>query len=134
MNLFNSLMNFVFLVAICVGGYFFLTMPKDYGTPPDDGWFQSAVIQQSQPVLVKFGAEWCGPCRAMEPVLDQFEARMGGQVGVVRVNVDQHPNLAQHYGVSSIPRLMLFRSGKVVADRVGYADEQQLQSWVASYE
>lgn len=133
MNFWNSLLNAVFLVGLCVGAYFYFTLPKDYGPPPNDAWFQSAVVSQSEPVLVKFGADWCGPCRMMEPVLDQFAAHIDGRVGVVRVDVDQHSNLAQHYGVSAIPHLFLFRHGRVVADRVGSADEEQLRTWVAAH-
>jgi thioredoxin 1 len=131
MSTFNSILNALVLTLLCVGVYFFLTSPHDYGPPPTDAWFQSTVISRSEPVLVKFGADWCGPCRMLEPELDQLASR--GHVAVVRVDVDQHPNLAQHYGVSAIPRLLLFNHGKVVADRVGFADQQQLQNWVASY-
>ena len=133
MNFLNSLINVVLLMGLCIGGYFYFTSPKDYGPPPNDAWFQSAVIGQSEPVLVKFGADWCGPCRMMEPVLDQFAARVGGRVGVVRVDVDQHPTLAAHYGVSAIPHLLLFHHGKVVADRVGSADMEQLRAWIAAH-
>jgi len=68
----------------------------------------------------------------MEGELDQLSSNLRGEVAVVRVNVDRHHDLARHYGISSIPRLMLFRHGQVVADRVGYVDRQQLQQWIAS--
>jgi thioredoxin 1 len=68
----------------------------------------------------------------MEGELDKLSAQMGGRVSVVRVDVDQHPNLAQHYGVSSIPRLMLFKHGQVVDDRVGYMDSENLAQWVTA--
>lgn len=129
MNSINSLLNAIFLVGLCVLAYCFFTSPKDFGPPPDNAWFQSVVINQPGPVVVKFGADWCGPCRMMEPVLDQFSMSEPG-VSVVRINVDQHGDLAQHYGVSSIPRLFLFEQGKVIGDRVGYLDEQQLRDWV----
>jgi thioredoxin len=133
MNTLNSILNAIVLVVLCVAAYFFLMSPKDYGPPPSDNWFRSAVTSRSEPVLVKFGADWCGPCRMMDPELDRLEGDLRGHVSVVRVNVDQHPDLAQHYGISSIPRLMLFRRGQVVADRVGYADRSQLQEWIAGY-
>lgn len=133
MSTLNSFLNALVLVGLCIAGYFFLVTPKDYGSPPDDPWFRSTVTSRPEPVLVKFGAEWCGPCRMLDPELDQLASNLRGRVEVVRVNVDQRPDLAQHYGVSSIPRLFLFRHGKVVADRVGYADNQQLREWVASH-
>jgi len=128
----ESKLNVIVLLAICFAGYYILTTPKTPIAPPDDAWFQAAVVNQPEPVLVKFGADWCGPCRAMEPELDQLAENRRGQLGVVRVNVDQRSSLAQHYGVSSIPRLLLFRHGQVIADRVGYADQKQLQQWVDS--
>lgn len=131
MNTLNSLFNVLFLVGLCILGYFMFNAPKDFGPPPDNAWFQSAVTNQPGPVVVKFGADWCGPCQMMESVLDQFSASEPG-VPVVRINVDQHQDLAQHYGVSSIPRLFIFEHGKVVGDRVGYMDEQQLKDWVRS--
>ena len=95
--------------------------------PPDDPWFRAAVVDCPEPVLVKFGAEWCGPCRRLEPELDRLAGSMRGQVEVVRVDVGRYPQLAQHYRVSSIPRLLLFRQGQIVADRVGFADSHQLE-------
>jgi thioredoxin 1 len=131
MSTIYSALNGLVFAAICVAGIFYFSQAHDYGRP-NDAWFESAVIDQPEPVLVKFGAEWCPPCKAMEPELDQLQAKLQGRAGVVRINVDQHPNLAQHYGVSSIPRLLLFNHGKVVGDRVGFLDQKQLQSWIAS--
>jgi thioredoxin 1 len=99
--------------------------------PPNDPWFQSVVVKSSRPVLVKFGAEWCPPCREMEPVLDDLSSQMSSQVKVIRVDVDEMPELASHYGVSSIPRLILFKNGKVVADRKGYSDSKTMKQWLS---
>jgi thioredoxin len=134
MSTLNSLLNALVLAGLCVGVYFVLTTPHDFGPPPTDPWFQQVVVAEQRPVLVKFGATWCGPCQAMEGQLDQFQASNGGAVAVVRVDVDQHPGLARHYGISGIPHAFLFEQGKVVADRVGYLDSQQLREWVARYE
>jgi len=98
--------------------------------PPDDPWFDAVVVKSSRPVLVKFGAEWCPPCQAMEPVLDDLASQMSSDVKVIRVDVDQMPALASHYGVSSIPRLILFRKGKVIADRKGYHDTTDMKQWI----
>jgi thioredoxin 1 len=130
MSTLNSVLNAVVITILCVAAYFFITQAREPIEPPNDAWFQTAVIDRHEPVLVKFGANWCGPCRAMEPELSRFSASHGGSVGVVQVDVDQHRNLAQHYHVSSIPRLFLFQSGKVIADRVGFMDAKQLDAWV----
>ncbi len=122
--------NFLVLVGVGAAAYFFFSAPKDYGPPPNDAWFRSAVLQQSQPVLVKFGAPWCGPCRMLDGELSQLAD--SGPARVVKIDVDSAPKLARHYGVSSIPRLLLFKNGKVVGDRTGYATAQDLRSWIAS--
>lgn len=98
--------------------------------PPDDPWFKAVVVNSPRPVLIKFGAEWCPPCQAMEPVLDDLASQMSSEVKVIRVDVDQMPELASHYGVSSIPRLILFKSGKVIADRKGYHDTSEMKQWI----
>jgi thioredoxin 1 len=128
----NSALNVVMLVGLCVAAFFFFTSPSVPVEPPNDAWFNAEVISRNEPVLVKFGADWCGPCRMMEPELDKLASETGGRLGVVRVDVGKKPALAQHYGVSSIPRLLLFYNGRVVADRVGYANEKQLEDWIAS--
>ncbi len=126
-------LNTLVAATVCATAYYILTAPRAPGAPPDDAWFQRAVISRSEPVLVKFGADWCGPCRMLDPELDQFSKKAQGRVAVIRVDVASHPDLARHYGVSSIPRLLLFRDGQVLADRVGYVDHQHLQDWVTSY-
>lgn len=131
MNTINSLLNGIVLIALCVGAIIWFNTPHEYEVP-NDAWFKSAVIERSEPVLVKFGADWCGPCRMLDPELDKLRAHTGGLLGVVKINVDHHQALAQHYGVSSIPRVFLFQNGKVVGDRTGYSDETQLQDWIAS--
>jgi thioredoxin len=130
MSTLNSALNAIVIAGICVAAYFFITQASEPIEPPNDPWFQAAVVNRSEPVLVKFGANWCGPCRAMEPELTRFTASHGGSVGVVQVDVDQHQDLARHYRVSSIPRLFLFENGKVVADRVGFMNAKQLNEWV----
>jgi len=100
--------------------------------PPDDKWFQAEVVNQEIPVLVKFGAQWCGPCRAMEPTLAEIAKTMKGRVKVVDidVDVDQRKELAAHYKVSSIPRLFLLDHGKIVADHVGAFNQVELERWI----
>ena len=125
----NTILNVVVLVAIAYVGYSILSRPQQTA-PPDDRWFQTAVVDRPGLVVVKFGAEWCGPCRRLDPELTQLASSLGGRASVVRIDVTQHRDLARHYGVSSIPRLMVFYHGEVLADRVGYADHNQLCAWV----
>ena len=128
-----SLVNGVVMAAVLGAGYLIVNGSWQSVAPPDDAWFQAEVVNRAEPVLVKFGAVWCPPCRMLDPELDRLSSEMGGRIAVVRINVDQRPALAQHYHVSSIPRLLLFKQGKVIADRVGYADHQRLASWVDGY-
>ena len=99
--------------------------------PPNDPWFKIVVCDESRPVLVKFGAEWCPPCQHMEPVLDQVASEVSGQVKIVRIDIDEMPELAAHYGVSSIPRIFLFKNGHVVASHGGFPDAKSVQEWLA---
>lgn len=103
-----------------------------YPDPPVDAWFQAHVVAPSRntPVIVKFGAKWCGPCRAMESQLASLEQSFPGRVQVVQVDTDESPELAQHYGVRGIPRTFLFSGGTVVDDRVGYLSSRELEAWV----
>lgn len=108
---------------------------KNHPEPPADAWFQSEVVRpsESRPVLVKFGAEWCGPCRAMESQLDKLDSQMAGALRVVRIDVDERQSLSEHYGVSGIPRTLVFRDGRVVGDRVGYLSTDEMRSWVSPW-
>jgi len=81
--------------------------------------WQSDVMQSPIPVLVDFWAEWCGPCRAIIPTLDQLAADYEGKLTVAKVNVDQSRELAQQFGVRSIPFLLIIKEGKVVEQMVG---------------
>ncbi len=98
--------------------------------PPKDIWFQAVVVDESRPVVVKFGAEWCGPCVHMEGVLDELASRVSGRVKIVRIDIDEHPELASHYRVHSIPRIFLFQNGHVVTSHGGFADAQSMQTWL----
>ena len=130
MDALASKVNAVVLIGLLIAGYFFVTNALKPVEPPSDHWFQTAVVDQPEPVLVKFGAPWCGPCRMLDPELDKLAK--SGRVHVVYVEIEEHPELARHYGVTSIPRLLLFDHGNLRADRVGYADCQQLQNWIAN--
>ena len=88
--------------------------------------FEKEVIQSTQPVLVDFWAEWCGPCRQIAPVVDEVAAEYEGRAVVGKVNIDHHPDIASQYGIRSIPNLLIFSKGKVQQQIVGAVGKGEL--------
>jgi thioredoxin 1 len=97
-----------------------------------DASFGADVLQASGPVLVDFWAEWCGPCKAIGPALEEIGAEFGGKLTVAKVNIDDNPNTPNSYNVRGIPTLMLFRDGKVVDTLVGARPKSALREWIAA--
>jgi thioredoxin len=81
--------------------------------------FEHEVLQSDKPVIVDFWAEWCGPCHAVAPVLDRIIEERGDELKLVKVNIDEEQELAQRYGVASIPTMILFRDGAPAAAAIG---------------
>ncbi|MCB1650995.1 MAG: thioredoxin [Alphaproteobacteria bacterium] len=97
-----------------------------------DAEFDKEVLQADQPVVVDFWAEWCGPCKQLSPVVDELAQELAGRVKVVKVNIDESPNVPTQYGVRGIPTLMIFKGGKLVDTRVGGMPKSQLSEWIES--
>ena len=81
--------------------------------------FTSEVLESDKPVIVDFWAEWCGPCHAIAPVLDRIAEEHGGELKVVKVNIDEEQGLAMRYGIVSIPTMVLFKDGEPAATAIG---------------
>lgn len=88
-------------------------------TAVTEATFDLEVLSSEQPVIVDFWAEWCGPCHAVAPVLDKIVEERTGAVKLVKVNIDEERGLAERYGISSIPTMILFKGGEPAASAVG---------------
>lgn len=88
--------------------------------------FQGEVIESDIPVLIDFWAEWCGPCKALSPIIDELAGEYAGKVKIAKLDVDAEPGLAGQYGVLSIPMVALFKDGEVVERSVGLKPKDRL--------
>ena len=97
-----------------------------------DDAFQSEVLDNETPTLVDFWAEWCGPCRALAPVIEEAGTAYAGKVKVCKMNIDENPDTPKKYGVRGIPTLTVFKNGDVEATKVGALSKSQLTAFLDS--
>jgi thioredoxin 1 len=98
-----------------------------------DASFDNDVLKSDVPVLVDFWAEWCGPCRMMEPTIDAIATDYNGRVRVGKLNVDDNGSIATRYGIRGIPTLLLFKGGKVIEQRVGAVGKTDVQKMLDTH-
>ena len=97
----------------------------------DDKSFEKEVLNSDILTLVDFWAEWCGPCKMIGPALEEISDEMKEDVRITKINIDENPTIPQKYGVRGIPTLILFKNGKVVAEKVGALPKNQLSEWIS---
>ena len=92
--------------------------------------FDIEVINSDKPVLIDFWAEWCGPCKEIAPILDEIADEMKDKIKVVKINIDENPNIPNKYGIQSIPTMIIFKKGEPISTKVGVVIKSELKTWI----
>ena len=95
-----------------------------------DASFEADVLQSTQPVLVDYWAEWCGPCKMIAPILDEMATTYSGKLQITKMNVDENREIPGKFGIRGIPTLMLFKDGKPAATKVGALSKSQMAAFI----
>jgi thioredoxin 1 len=95
-----------------------------------DASFEADVLQSTQPVLVDYWAEWCGPCKMIAPILDEMATTYSGKLQITKMNVDENREIPAQFGIRGIPTLMLFKDGKLAATKVGALSKSQMAAFI----
>ena len=95
-----------------------------------DASFEADVLQSTQPVLVDYWAEWCGPCKMIAPILDEMASTYSGKLQIAKMNVDENREIPGKFGIRGIPTLMLFKDGKLAATKVGALSKSQMADFI----
>ena len=88
--------------------------------------FEEVVLKNQLPVLVDFWATWCGPCKMIGPIVEEIAEELEGKVAVGKINVDKQPELANRYGIMSIPTLLVFKNGEITNKKIGYMPKEKI--------
>ncbi len=105
-------------------------MASDLITHVTDATFEADVLQSSQPILVDYWAEWCGPCKMIAPILDEVSNTYEGKLKIAKMNVDENRDIPAKFGIRGIPTLMLFKDGQLAATKVGALSKAQLTAFI----
>ena len=98
----------------------------------NDQTFDKDISTNDVPVVVDFGAEWCGPCKVLDPILEEIAAENKDKVKIYKMNIDENPMTPQKFGIRGIPTIMLFNDGKLIDTKVGSLPKSALETWIKS--
>ena len=98
----------------------------------NDQTFDNDIAINDVPVVVDFGAEWCGPCKVLDPILEEIAVENKDKVKIYKMNIDENPMTPQKYGIRGIPTIMIFKNGELIDTKVGTLPKTTLETWIQS--